>query len=114
VPLVMALRNGIIRVAQAVKTQENKGDKMQMLYGYLTSHEFHEQWKAIKEGFMAMKASIEQEKDIMERLWKKREKQLEKVLLNANHMKSSIEGIAGQDNIDLGLLEDPELDNLPG
>ncbi len=112
VPLVMALRNGIIRVAQALKTQENKGDKMQMLYEYLTSHEFSEQWKAIKEGFKAMKDSIDKERDIMERMWKAREKQLEKVLRNANFMKSSIEGIAGQDGIDMPLLEDGEPDVL--
>jgi hypothetical protein len=42
----------------------------------------------------------------MEKLWKAREKQLEKVLLNAMHIKGSIEGIAGADAIHLDLLED--------
>ncbi|MEO7961701.1 MAG: hypothetical protein ABIR19_09145 [Ginsengibacter sp.] len=53
-----------------------------------------------------MKIGIQKERDAMERLWKSREKQLEKVLLNSAHVKGSIEGIAGQDSIDLGLLED--------
>ena len=114
VPLVMALRSGLLKVHQLMRTQENKGDKMQMLYGYLTSHEFSEQWKAIKEGFMSMKFSIDKERDIMEKLWKSREKQLEKVLLNANFIKGSIEGIAGQDHIDMTLLDDPDPDPLPG
>jgi hypothetical protein len=114
IPLVMALRSGIMRVHQVMRSQENMGDKMQMLYGYLTSHEFSEQWKAVKEGFMSMKASIDKERDVMEKLWKAREKQLEKVLLNANFIKGSIEGIAGQDNIDLTLLDDPGPDTLPG
>jgi hypothetical protein len=39
----------------------------------------------------------------MEKLWKTREKQLEKVLLNASHIKGSINGIAGSSAIDLGL-----------
>ena len=114
VPLVLALRSGLLKVHQLMRTQENKGDKMQMLYGYLTSHEFSEQWKAIKEGFMSMKFSIDKERDIMEKLWKAREKQLEKVLLNANFIKGSIEGIAGQDHIDMTLLDDPDPDPLPG
>ena len=42
----------------------------------------------------------------MEKLWKAREKQLEKVLLNAVHIRGSIEGIAGKDAIDVNLLED--------
>ena len=41
----------------------------------------------------------------MERLWKAREKQLEKVLLNAAHIRGSIEGISGMDGVDLNLLE---------
>ena len=31
----------------------------------------------------------------MERIWKEREKQLEKVLLNTNHFIGSVKGIAG-------------------
>ncbi|WP_212006242.1 DUF2130 domain-containing protein [Chitinophaga sp. HK235] len=104
--LAYILRDGIIKIAASVRTQENKGDKMHMLYGYLTSIEFAEQWKAIREGFMSMKLSIQRERDAMEKLWKAREKQLEKVLLNAAHIKGSIEGIAGSDSVDLKLLED--------
>lgn len=110
--LAYVLRDGIIKIAGSIRTQENKGDKMHMLYGYLTSSEFAEQWKAIREGFMSMKLSIQRERDAMEKLWKAREKQLEKVLLNAAHIKGSIEGIAGSDSVDLKLLEDAA-DEIP-
>ena len=109
--LASVLREGVIRVFNTAKSNENKGDKMQLLYGYLTSSEFAEQWKAIREGFLAMKLSIQRERDAMERLWKTREKQLEKVLLNASHIRGSIEGIAGMDAVDLNLLEDGEEDD---
>jgi hypothetical protein len=104
------LRDGIIKIAGALRTQENKGDKMHLLYSYLTSSEFAEQWKAIREGFMSMKLSIQKERDAMEKLWKAREKQLEKVLLNAAHIKGSIEGISG-DDVDLNLLPSAEEEN---
>ncbi len=55
-----------------------------------------------------MRLSIQRERDTMERLWKAREKQLEKVLLNASHIRGSIEGIAGSDAINLELIEENE------
>jgi hypothetical protein len=102
------LREGILRLAGAVKSQENRGEKMHMLYDYLMGAEFSEQWKAIREGFMSMKLSIQRERDAMERLWKAREKQLEKVLLNATHIRGSIEGIAGSDSVQLSLTDDDD------
>ena len=102
--LASVLRDGIIKIYNASKSQENKGDKMNMLYSYLTSPEFAEQWKAIREGFLSMKVSIQKERDAMERLWKSREKQLEKVLLNATHIRGSIDGISGLESVDLNLL----------
>ncbi|TDH24239.1 DUF2130 domain-containing protein [Segetibacter sp. 3557_3] len=104
--LSMVLRTSILKVFQLTKNQENKGDKMHLLYDYLTSNEFAEQWKAIREGFMHMRLSIQKEREAMERLWKSREKQLEKVLLNAAHIRGSIEGIAGSDAVNMSLLED--------
>jgi len=101
--LVHVLRELIVRVYTASKSQDKKGDKMSLLYNYLISGEFSEQWSAIREGFMSMRMSIQKERDQMEKLWKAREKQLEKVLLNAAHIKGSIEGIAGMD-VDLNLL----------
>lgn len=103
-PIVQMLRDGIIKISTALKSQENRGDKMHLLYDYLTSREFAEQWQAIREGFMSMKLSIQRERDAMEKLWKAREKQLEKVLLSAVHVRGSIEGISGMD-VDMNMLE---------
>jgi hypothetical protein len=55
-----------------------------------------------------MKLSIQRERDAMEKLWKAREKQLEQVLLNAAHIRGSVEGIAGTDSIQLSLTDDEE------
>lgn len=110
--VALLLRNGLLKVAEVRKSGENKGDKMVMLYDYLTGHEFGEQWKAIREGFMSMKLSIQKERDAMERLWKVREKQLEKVLLNAAHIRGSVEGIAGTDSVNLNLLDEGDMELL--
>lgn len=103
--LVHVLRDGLIKIHQAVRSQENKGEKMQMLYDFLTGNEFHQQVEAIVEGFMQMKNGITKERVQMEKIWKEREKQLEKVILNTTHMYGSVKGIAGAAIGDVGLLE---------
>ncbi|MBC7748721.1 MAG: DUF2130 domain-containing protein [Methylotenera sp.] len=110
--VAFVLRDGITKLYTATKSQENRGDKMHMLYDYLTSSEFSSHWNAISEGFMSMKMSIENERNAMERMWKSREKQLEKVLLNAVHISGSVEGIAGKDVVKLSMGNANEEDFL--
>ena len=55
-----------------------------------------------------MKQSIQNERTAMEKLWKAREKTLERVLLSAVHIKGSIEGIAGADAVNLNLVDDED------
>ncbi len=94
--LCSVLRDSIIQINSAVSSQENKGDKMHMLYDYLTGNTFRLQVEAIVEGFTQMKADLESEKRAMQNIWKKREKQIEKVTLNTIDMHASIKGIAGK------------------
>ncbi|HIE65409.1 MAG: DUF2130 domain-containing protein [Nitrospira sp.] len=106
--LCVALRESIIRVSQAIAIQDNKGDKMGMLYDFLTGNEFRLQIEAIVEGFNQLQTDLESEKRAMMGIWKKREKQIQKVLLNTNHMYNSVKGIAGNAIQSIPLLELPE------
>jgi len=107
--LTSALRTAVIRIAESRKTEENKGEKMQMLYDFLTGIEFRQQMEAIVEGFVFMQQSIIKEKMQMEKMWKERAKQLEKVLLSTSGMYGSIKGIAGASIGAIPLLEaDPD------
>ena len=106
------LRNGIIKVYDIQRSEENKGDKMQLLYNYLTGNEFKGQVEAIVEGFMAMKQSIMKERIQMEKMWKEREKQLEKVLISTSGMYGSVKGIAGASVGNIPLLDGGGDDNL--
>ena len=80
----------------------------QMIYDYVTGNEFKEQLKAVVEGFTSMRESINQERIQMEKLWKSREKHLDKILLNATHITGSIEGISGLENSSMYMLDDEE------
>lgn len=104
-PLSFLLRDSLLKIHTALVSQENKGDKMHMLYDYLTGTEFRQNIEAVVEGFNSLKDNISKERLQMEKLWKEREKQLEKVLINTVQFYGSIKGIAGSAVSDIKLLE---------
>lgn len=99
------LRELLVKVADAQRSQDNKTDKMSLLYNFLISNEFRMQIEAIVEGFETMREDLSKERAAMEKIWKQREKQLEKVLLSTAGMYGSIKGIAGADVGSVRLLE---------
>lgn len=93
--LCKVLRQTMVMLDTSVETQANKGDKMGMLYDYLTSNAFKLQIEGIVDGFTQMQQDLESEKRSMQRIWKSREKQIERVINNTVDMYGSIKGIAG-------------------
>jgi hypothetical protein len=110
--LCKVLREAVIQISNASVSQENKGDKMSLLYDFLTSNTFRLQIEAIVEGFTQMQADLDSEKRAMQRIWKMREKQLEKVITNTIDMHGSIKGIAGNAIHDIKQLNMPYTDML--
>lgn len=93
--LSFVLREMLIKTQSIRVAQENKGDKMELLYNFLVSTEFRQQVEAIVDGFTQLKSDIDTEKRAMQKIWKEREKQIEKVMCNTIDMYGSIRGIAG-------------------
>ncbi len=113
--LSFVLRDTVVQISNAIATQENKGDKMSLLYDFLTGNEFRLQIEAIVEGFTQMQEDLESEKRAFQTQWKKREKQIQKVLLSTNNMYGSIRGIAGNaikpvKSLELPGFDEPEID----
>jgi len=93
--LSQILRHHIVQLAFATKSKENRADKMGLLYRYLTSSEFRMQIETIVESFTQMQEDLEKEKRAMQRIWKQRQKQLEKVIESTTTMYGALRGIAG-------------------
>jgi hypothetical protein len=108
VSLVYVLRQILLRSQTEKAIQENKTDKMGLLYNYLTGTTFRQQLEAIVEGFSSMKDELEREKRAMKKIWKEREVQIEKVIDNTIDMYGSIKGIAGNAIAPIQHLELPE------
>jgi len=106
--LCFVLRDTVLRIHQVSEQQKGKGDKMSMLYGYLTSNEFKMQMEAIVEGFTQMNDNLAKEKRSTMSMWKRREKEIAKVTQNTIDMYGSIKGIAGKAIPSVEQLELPE------
>ncbi|HSV77521.1 MAG TPA: DUF2130 domain-containing protein [Bacteroidales bacterium] len=106
--LSFVLREILIRTHAVKQTETNKGDKMELLYKYLTSNEFVQNIKRIMENYDEMQRQLNQEKSAMTKIWAQREKQIWVVQENISAMLGSIKGIAGNE------LESAEVLELPG
>jgi hypothetical protein len=103
--LSFVLRDSLIKINTAVVSQENKSDKAHLIYNYVTGVEFRQNIEAILEGWLALKDGITREKIQMEKIWKEREKQIDKTLTNTAQFYGSIKGIAGNAVGEIKFLE---------
>jgi len=106
---VSLLRETLIRVHMTVQKEDNKSDKMTLLYNYLTGNEFSMQLKAIVDGFMTMQTELDKERRSLMASWKRRQKLIDGVLQNTTEMYGALQGIAGASALGhIDALELPE------
>ena len=103
--LATSLREYLIRMAEVRISQTNKGEKMQMLYDYMTDGKFVEQIRRVVTGFNTLREGYQKEKEAMQKIWKKRDEQLDMMLRNTSEFVTQIQTIAGSS---LPKLESPE------
>lgn len=94
-PLALALRLALIKEERARQAQTGKEGKMEIVYNYLTGVEFRNRVQAIMEGFINMKEDLDAEKRSTEKIWARREKNIEKVIRNIAGMHGELESMAG-------------------
>jgi len=107
--LALALRVVLIQSAREKKLQAGKKEKMELVYNYLTGAEFRNRVEAIVESFVSMQEDLDREKRAMNKIWEKRGKQIERVILNIGGMQGDIEGVAGMTLPKVERLELPEV-----
>jgi hypothetical protein len=93
--LAAALRHGMIEVARTRRSLQGRQTKVEILYNYLAGSEFRQRIEGIVEAFVAMKGDLESEKRSVQRLWAKREKQIERAALNTAGLYGDLGGILG-------------------
>lgn len=94
--LAVALREQLVQVAFAHAASEGRQEKMEVLYRYLSGDAFRHRVTAIVEAFTAMQDQLARERRALERLWKEREKQIERVMINTVGMYGELRGCSAQ------------------
>ncbi len=115
-PLASAIREQLIQVNFARNASSGKSEKMEVMFAYLSGDEFRQRVEAIVETFSSMQDQLNKEKRAMERIWKEREKQIQRITTNTIGMYGDVRGIIGSSvqsipALELGNdLENSELD----
>lgn len=107
IPLAAALRVGLIELAAHRSASVGKNEKMEILFSYLTGSEFRQRISITVETFRDMRDDLEAEKRAIQKLWAKRDKQLERVAQSITAMFGDLQGIAGQALPDITVMQLP-------
>ncbi len=95
IPLAVALREHLIALERERQTSIGKNEKMELIYQYLAGTEFQQKISGIVDAFVAMQQQVQQERRAMEKQWKEREKQIERVIKNTAGLYGDMQGIIG-------------------
>ena len=107
--LALLFRHNLSRIGEVLAAQENKGEKMSMIYRYVTGNEFKQKLEAAFESYHDMQEDLLKEKTLFTSQWAKREKKLLKAMENLVCLYGDVRGIAGGAVQEIKALEFPEL-----
>ena len=95
VVLAKVLRESLLQVAIAKSAASHKDEKLQAIYDYIVSEAFKHKIEAHFESVKTLKEDLDSEKRLMERVWKKREIQIQRLDKSMSQMFGEIQGITG-------------------
>jgi hypothetical protein len=95
IPLAAALREQLTAISRERSASIGKSEKMEALYQYLAGVEFKQKIEGIVEAFTSMQDQLIRERRAMEKHWKQREKEIERVVKNTVGLYGDMQGIIG-------------------
>jgi len=93
--LAYVLRESLVNSARIIQSAVGKEEKMEAIYKYLSGPEFTQKVRAVLETTNILKVELNKEKAAMNRLWSKRDKQIDKIFITTAGMYGDLEGIIG-------------------
>ena len=108
VAAAQALRSGLIDVAQARSADKTRSEALLVLHDYLCGREFRGRFEPIVETIIEMKVDLDKERRALDRLWAKRDKEIERLARGSVGIYGDLEGILGQALPVLSKLELPK------
>lgn len=117
IPLTHMIRHHLMQIHQVKNSLVGRDEKMEYLYQYMSSAQFRNRVENIVMAFSGLKQDLETEKRSMQRIWAKREKEIERVIMNTSGMYGDVQGIIGAslqpvDVLELSIPEEEHNDTL--
>lgn len=103
-PVAEMLRVVLLEANKLKMVNTGRNEKMELLYNYLSSTQFSQKVRTMLEAFEAMRSDLEAEKRSMQRIWAKRQTQIERVTISMTTVVGELQGIAHEAL--------PQLDNI--
>jgi hypothetical protein len=110
IPLAVLLRKNLLEVAYQKVTSGDKSRKADLVYEYVTGHEFRQQLEALVEVYQQMQEEINKERAIFEKVWKVREAQVKRLITSTVNVCGSVQGLVGSATLQIRGLEFLELE----
>lgn len=95
VPLVTTIRLHLLELAKVKNSLVGREQKMEYLYQYLSGSQFKNRIESIVMAFSEMQKDLASERRAMERIWKKRGQEIERVIENTAGLYGDLQGIVG-------------------
>src|SRR5262249_34736147 len=108
VPVAEMLRVILIETHRLKLVNTGRAEKMEILYRYLSSPQFAQKIRMVLETFESMRTDLEAEKKAIQRVWAKRQAQIERVTNSLVSICGELQGIAE------GSLSELEVEPLVG
>ena len=93
--LVDIFRNKLIEVHNIQASNQNRANKVDILYNHVTDPKFFEKLTTLYDLYVNMRSSLDLEKNSIRRHWNKRETELEILVSNVNDIWSGLNAIVG-------------------
>jgi hypothetical protein len=104
VSLAAVMRQYLLHLASTRAIAVGTAEKMEVLYRYVSSTEFRQRVEAVAETLIAMQKDLQEEKRVAERIWAKRDKQIERVIANTSGIYGDLQGLIGTSLQDIPVL----------
>ena len=110
IPVAVALRQFLTEIAGSRTSQLGQQTKMELVYQYLNGPRFRQRVEGIIEKFKELKDDLDKERKFMNRVWAKREGQIQGVIDSTSGMWGDLQGIVGSTLPEIASLDTPLLE----
>ena len=93
-PVAETLRVILLEAQRLKLVNTGRNEKMEQLYNYLSSAQFAQRVRTMLEGFEVMRSDLDSEKRAMQRIWAKRQTQIERVTNSMVSVVGELQAIA--------------------